>query len=86
MTPSLLLVEDDEVFARAITRALGLRGYAVVHATNADTASHVINQTNFDFAIIDLNLGGHTSLSLIQPLRSSNPKMRILILLSLIHI
>ena len=80
MTPSLLLVEDDEVFARAITRALGLRGYAVVHATNADTASHVINQTNFDFAILDLNLGGHTSLSLIQPLRSSNPGMRILIL------
>ena len=80
MTPSLLLVEDDEVFARAITRALGLRGYAVVHATNADTASHVINQTNFDFAILDLNLGGHTSLSLIQPLRSSNPKMRILML------
>lgn len=80
MTLSLLLVEDDEVFAHAITRALGLRGYAVTHTTNADAASHTITKTNFDFAILDLNLGGHTSLSLIQPLRASNPAMRILML------
>ena len=86
MKPSLLLVEDDEVFARAIARALTLRGYAVNHAIDAGTASRVIAELSFDFAILDLNLGGHTSLPLIQPLRSANSEMRILMLTGYVSI
>jgi two-component system response regulator RegA len=80
MKPTLLLVEDDEVFARAITRALDLRGYAVDHTLNAEAAVRTMAEVKFDYAILDLNLGGHTSLSLIQPLRKANPEMRILML------
>jgi len=80
MKPALLLVEDDEVFARAIARALEQRGYAVNHTLSADAAARAIAEGNFDYAILDLNLGGHTSLSLIQPLRKANPEMRILML------
>ena len=80
MKPTLLLVEDDEVFARAITRALDLRGYAVDHTLSAEAAVHAMAEVKFDYAILDLNLGGHTSLSLIQPLRKANPEMRILML------
>ena len=80
MKPTLLLVEDEEVFARAITRALDLRGYAVDHTLSAEAAVHAMAEVKFDYAILDLNLGGHTSLSLIQPLRKANPEMRILML------
>ncbi len=80
MKPTLLLVEDDEVFARAITRALDLRGYAVDHTLSAEAAVRAMAEVKFDYAILDLNLGGHTSLSLIQPLRKANPEMRILML------
>ena len=80
MTPTFLLVEDDEVFARAITRAIDLRGYAVDHTLSAEAAVHAMAEVKFDYAILDLNLGGHTSLSLIQPLRKANPEMRILML------
>ena len=80
MKPTLLLVEDDEVFARAIARALDQRGYAVNHTLSADAAAQAMAEGNFDYAILDLNLGGHTSLSLIQPLREVNPEMRILML------
>ena len=80
MKPTLLLVEDDEVFARVITRALDLRGYAVDHTLSAEAAVRTMAEVKFDYAILDLNLGGHTSLSLIQPLRKANPEMRILML------
>ena len=76
----LLLVEDDEVFARVISRALSQRCYAVSHAGDSGTSLTLIQSNRFDAAILDLNLGGETSLSLIEPLRKSNQHMKILIL------
>tara|TARA_B110000444_G_C18735848_1_gene545572 strand:- start:178 stop:723 length:546 start_codon:yes stop_codon:yes gene_type:complete len=76
----LLLVEDDEVFSRVMTRALSHRDYDVSNAANEDEARVLINSKQFDYAILDLNLGGHTSLGLISPLKQRNPSSRILIL------
>jgi two-component system, response regulator RegA len=76
----ILLVEDDEVFARVMRRALSHRDYEVSHAANENQALKIINSTQFDYAILDLNLGGHTSLGLIAPLKQQNPAIRILIL------
>lgn len=76
----ILLVEDDEVFSRVMTRALLHRDYEVSHAPNEDEALRLIKSNQFDYAILDLNLGGHTSLGLIAPLKKSNPDLRILIL------
>jgi len=73
-------VEDDDVFSRVISRALVHRGYEVFYAAQADSAI-VLNETEaLDYAILDLNLGGHTSLKLIPVLKEKNPIIRILIL------
>lgn len=76
----ILLVEDDEVFSRVMSRALQHRDYDVSHAANEQDALQLIENNKFNFAILDLNLGGHTSLGLIAPLKQSNPALRILIL------
>ena len=70
----LLLVEDDPVFARVITRALSYRGFEAMHAESLEAARE------FRFAILDLNLGGQTSLELLPLLRDRNPEVRTLIL------
>lgn len=76
----ILLVEDDEVFSRVMARALSHRDYEVSHAANKDEALLLIDNTPFDHVILDLNLGGHTSLGLIAPFKQKNPSSRILIL------
>jgi len=76
----ILLVEDDEVFSDVMTRALLHRNYGASHAANEDEALLLIKSTQFDYAILDLNLGSHTSLDLIAPLKNSSPSIRILIL------
>lgn len=76
----ILLVEDDEVFSRVMTRALTHRDYEVSHAANEDEALVLISNTHFNYAILDLNLGGHTSLGLIAPFKQKNSCSRILIL------
>lgn len=77
---STLLVEDDDVFARVVTRALESREYQVTCAASLEQAEQVINTHSFNYAILDLNLGGDTSLSLIRPLKQRNEDIRILIL------
>jgi|TARA_B110000116_G_C16466776_1_gene416299 two-component system response regulator RegA len=76
----ILLVEDDEVFARVISRALKQRNFSVLHAQTSDEALQLAKGSNFAFGILDLNLGGETSLNLIPILKKQLPEIRILIL------
>lgn len=77
---SLLMIEDDEVFASVSSRALVRRGYDVTLATSIEAARNMINQVSVAFAIVDLNLAGHSALELIPTLRARNPDARILML------
>lgn len=77
---SLLLVEDDEVFASVLSRALSRREFTVDHASSFDEARMVIESQRFDNAIVDLNLSGESSLGLIPALRKLNPEASILML------
>lgn len=76
----ILLVEDDEIFGRVISRAMQKRGFEVVHALSLDAANGAAGTKNFDLAVLDLNLGGHSSLPMIPILKQRNPRMRILVL------
>ena len=75
-----LFRSDDDVFSRVISRALVNRGYELFHAAEVDSAIVLIETDALDYAILDLNLGGHTSLKLIPVLKGRNPMIRILIL------
>jgi two-component system response regulator RegA len=77
---SLLLVEDDDVFAHVIGRALRQRGLAVQHAASLSDATAVLDGQHFDLAVLDLNLGGHSSLPLIPLLKQQCPGIRLLVL------
>ena len=76
----ILLVEDDEVFARVISRAMAHRNHTLHHAADADAVPALLGERQFDWAILDLNLGGHSSLSLIPELKRHNPDITILVL------
>src|SRR5690606_33980193 len=76
----MLLVEDDEVFAQVICRAMRQRGYEIQHANSLEQGTNAITSSSFDHAVLDLNLGGHSSLPLIPLLKERNPDMQILVL------
>ena len=76
----ILLVEDDDVFALAISRALKQRNYRVSHAKTKSQALSLIQANDFTLSILDMNLGGETSLSLIPAIKQKFNNIRILIL------
>ena len=76
----ILLIEDDAVFAQVMSRALQRRNFSVVHASDLDVARLAIASHSHDYAIVDLNLAGQSSLELIPLLKSKRPDSPILML------
>ena len=65
---------------RVIGRALVHRDYAVTHAKDSEHARELIAERQYNYAILDLNLGRETSLKLIPLLKESHQNIRILML------
>jgi two-component system response regulator RegA len=75
-----LLAEDDAVFAGAMSRALGRRGFDVVAADTVDAALTQARERQPRYAVVDLKLGADSGLALIRALHAEFPCMRILLL------
>ena len=75
-----LLVDDDTLYLQTLQRSLQKRGLAASIATNVAAALQVAKSQPLDFALIDLRLGAESGLELIDPLRQSQPRIRIILL------
>jgi len=82
MSPAwqILVVDDDAVYAQTMARSLGRRGHQVMTALDSASALACAAQTRFDAVVLDLRLATESGLQLIVPLKSANPKVRILLL------
>lgn len=76
----LLIVEDDTAFARTLVRALERLGHTANAVDTPAAALETLRAAPFDAAVVDLRLGDHSGLALIEPLRQNAPALRILML------
>lgn len=77
----LLLVEDDDAFARTLGRSFERRGYAVLRATNLDELKVLLESHSPGYAVVDLKLAGEASgLSCVQALHAHDEEMLIVVL------
>ncbi|WP_300334184.1 response regulator transcription factor [Accumulibacter sp.] len=78
--PTLLLVDDDEVFRRVLARALERRGYAVSPAADVASALSLAQAQAPEYAVVDLKMPGDSGLCLIEKLIELDPSTRIVML------
>jgi len=78
--PSLLLVDDDELFCQVLASALGRRGFEVQTAHSVDEASGLLGDVMPDYAVVDLSMPGASGLELVRQLRDRSADTRILVL------
>jgi two-component system response regulator RegA len=77
----LLIIEDDEAFARTLARSFERRDYMVLVAAGYDDAAELLKQHTPGYAVVDLKLKGNTSgLSCVQLLHEHDPDMLIVVL------
>lgn len=76
----ILIVEDELDLANALARGLRQKGYAVDIAVNGEEGWELGQINEYDLAILDLNLPKLDGMEVCKRLRSSKPKMLILML------
>lgn len=77
--PRFLVVDDDPIYSRVLTRSLRARGFAVAFAGNAPDALATAAEWKPDYVIIELKVGGESMLPMICPLKERSPQVRICI-------
>ena len=77
---NLLIVDDDTTLREVLAKALTKRGYDVCSAADITEAEAIASETDFELAIVDLNMPGGSGLTLIPKLCSLNPNIRIVVL------
>lgn len=65
---TVLHVEDDPALAALVRKALGRRGYGVVHVATGDAALERLKQGGIDVVALDHSLGGETGLDILARL------------------
>ncbi|MBR2171728.1 response regulator transcription factor [Sphingopyxis sp.] len=79
-TRKLLIVEDDETFARTLKRSFERRGYAAEVAHSPEEMAAILQNFRPGYAVVDLKLGSASGLACVQALRASDATMRIVVL------
>ena len=78
--PSILLVDDDEVFRNRLARAFNDRGYDVRVAGDYDAAVSAAREDSPEFAVVDLKMPGRGGLELVKALNEVDPQTKIVVL------
>lgn len=77
----LLVVEDDDAFARTLQRSFERRGYRVLRASDLEGVRKVLAEQAPGYAVVDLKLaGGDSGLACVQLLHGHDPEMVIVVL------
>ena len=75
----ILLVEDDQMIADAVSNGLKNARYAVDWVNNGNTAQQALAAQSYDLVLLDLGLPGQDGLQLLRHLRQSKNNTPILI-------
>ena len=78
--PTLLLVDDDELFVRRLAKAMEKRGFLPETADSAEAAKVIARLRPPAYAVIDLRLGDGSGLQVVELLRETRPECRIVVL------
>ena len=78
--PSLLLVDDDEIFVTRLSRAMERRGFQPRIATSVAAAREMVAQSAPAYAVVDLRLEDGSGLDVVDALRSRRENCRIVVL------
>ncbi len=72
MSDRILLVEDDERYAKRLSKNLSLAGYGVDYATSGNEALERLQHEPYDLLLSDIKMPGMSGLEMVKQFKSSN--------------
>ena len=77
---SLLIIEDDDSFSKALRRSFERRGYAVTVCRRVEELTSLMQTLSPRFAVVDLKLNGASGLQCVKMLHERDPETKIVVL------
>ena len=77
---TILLVDDDSSFNRALQLTLSAMGFSVVDASRGEEALSLLRATAFDAVLLDVDIPGMGGVEACRSIRRSIPRLPILML------
>jgi putative two-component system response regulator len=75
----VLIVDDDAMIRRTLSRILLRHGFASAVASNAKEARELLRRNTYELMLVDVSMPGESGLELIQSVIPDNPDMAIVI-------
>jgi len=79
MNPRILFVYDEATLCELLSLYLRSKGFDVTAALTAHEARTLVEETSFDLAILDLNLGPDDGLELLGFIKEKCPQLPVVI-------
>jgi DNA-binding response OmpR family regulator len=80
MSEKILIVEDDVVFCKLLTRFLAKNDFEVLDAQNGRDAFELIELNTFGLAILDYRLPDVTGVDILSKIKSKNPESKVILI------
>jgi DNA-binding response OmpR family regulator len=80
MGKKLLLVEDDTVFSKLISKFLDKNGFEVSDARNGKDALQMMDVDRFDLAILDYRLPDMNGLEVLASMKEKFPESKVVLM------
>ncbi|MBT3220216.1 MAG: sigma-54-dependent Fis family transcriptional regulator [Proteobacteria bacterium] len=78
--PTVLIIDHDHVTLRAMGRTLAKQGYKVFTADDGESGIHLIQESEMDIALIDMELPGIDGIATLQQIKKLSPGTECVIL------
>jgi two-component system response regulator VicR len=82
MNAAILLVEDDQFFARVVKRQLEKAGYDVMHCIDGKDGWEIFQDHTFDLCLLDIVMPHKDGFVLAQEIREKDPNIPIVFISS----
>ncbi len=80
MSQKILIVEDDVVFCKLLTRFLAKNDFEVMDAQTGRDAFELIELNTFSLAILDYRLPDVTGVEILSKIKSKNPDSKVILI------
>lgn len=80
MSKMVLIVEDEKLLARTLSKAIREAGYKAVTVGSAEQAEKQLSGSEFGLLVVDNRLPKQSGLDLISAVRSSNENLKVILM------
>ena len=80
MPKMVLIVEDERLLARTLSKAMKEAGYRAVAVASAEQAEKQLGVAHFDLLVLDNRLPKQSGLDLLSRVRESNDDLKVILM------